>query len=151
MATYYTFMPKYIDTTAEVDAPDSRHARTSFLDYLSRSGILQWGERQAARRQIITKRMKPGEIQTDIKLEYGVKEPAKVEELPTPPPMQRKPEPSEEVGIEPTYEDLGPTSEKEKMYQPEQPQSQPQPVPQPARDIFGGSPIVDLSRQTGGL
>ena len=152
MAVYYVFMPKYIDVTAEVSAPDSRHARTSFLDYLSRSGMIRWNERQAARRQIITKRMRPGEIQTDIKLEYGIQEPPKVEELPVPPPMQRKPEPREEIGVSPTYEDLGPTPEEEELYQPEQPQSQPQPQPvQPVRDIFGGSPIVELSRRSMGL
>ena len=88
MATYYVLsvdIPSGRGTSAEVDAPDSRHARTAFLDYLSRNGMLQWGERQAARRLIIAKRMKPGEIKTDIRLDYGVRE-AKTEELP--PPVQ---------------------------------------------------------------
>jgi hypothetical protein len=149
MAVYYVFMPKYIDITAEVDAPDSRHARTAYLDYLSRSGMIQWGERQAARRQIITKRMQPGEIQTDVKLEYGVREPAKVEELKAPVtyPAGVGSEFSGGEPIEITQSDTGYTPRGPVV----QPQEQPQEQPQPVRGIFGGSPIIDLSRKSGGL
>lgn len=144
-------MPKYIDISAEVSAPDSRHARTAFLDYLSRSGMIQWGERQAARKLIITKRMKPGEIQTDVKLEYGTKEPTKAEELPTP---QQLDELNAELRAIGAYEEpYGPGDSSPGT---PVPLPQPGPIPevpqeQPAQDIFGSSPIVEISRRSRGL
>lgn len=152
MATYYVLsvdIPSGRGTSAEVDAPDSRHARTAFLDYLSRNGMLQWGERQAARRLIIAKRMKPGEIKTDIRLDYGVRE-AKTEELP--PPVQETSEESQQPkdAYGPPGPQEGKVQDREfgRYYRPTGEQKW---TAQPTRDMFAGSPIVKLSRKMGGF
>lgn len=67
--TYVVKHPS-IDILAEVTAPDSRHARTTFLDYLSRRGLIGWNQRQAVRSGIMTKRVNPGEVQTNVQLKY---------------------------------------------------------------------------------
>lgn len=144
MTTYYVHIPGSEAPTAEVEASSTKHARTAYLDYFSRSGIISWQQRQSTRRLVKVNRMQPGEIQTQIKLEYGAKE-APVQEV-VPPPMQRKPEPGEDIGVEPTYEDLGPPLEEEVQYQPQQ-----QAQPQPRRDPLANSPIIQLSRKSRGI
>ena len=69
MATYYASIPNF-DVTAEIEASDTKHARTSFLDYLSRNGYIDWGQRKVTRKAIILKRVQPGEIPTSIQLDY---------------------------------------------------------------------------------
>ena len=71
MATYYSIIPDSGAPAAEIEAPDSKHARTSYLDYLSRANIIQYNQRGIARKKVITRRMQPGEFQTAIHLDYG--------------------------------------------------------------------------------
>ena len=69
MPTYYGQIPG-ASVTAEIEAPDTRHGRTVFLDYLSRQGFIPHGKRQFTRKQIIMQRMEPGQIPTSIQLDY---------------------------------------------------------------------------------
>jgi len=97
MPTYLTWIPGQ-NLNAEVDAPDSKHARTAFLDYMSRNGMIRWKERQAVRKQIKTERVEPGEVQTTVQLDYDMGDSSDV--------------PSQMMGVGPTprvggdYEDL---------------------------------------------
>lgn len=72
MPTYYTFIPTSDTPTAETTAPDARHAKTAYLDYLSRSGLIAYSQRGSVRQAIKATKMEPGEFQTSVQLEYGV-------------------------------------------------------------------------------
>ena len=72
-ASYYVAIPGTNFPTAEVSASSSKHARTAYLDYLSRNNLVSWRDRQAIRPKIVTKRMQPGEIQTQVFLDYSAK------------------------------------------------------------------------------
>jgi len=78
MPTYLTFIPGF-SINAEVDAPDTKHARTTFLDYLQRNNYIGWDQRQIYRKKIKTDRVEPGEVSTTIQLVYDMQE--------GPPPM----------------------------------------------------------------
>jgi len=71
MRSYFIYIPNTEFPTAEVLAPDTRHARTTYLDYLSRSGLIEWGQRQEVRRFLVVDRMQPGEHITAITLNYN--------------------------------------------------------------------------------
>lgn len=68
--SYFVQVPGTDFPTAEVEASSSKHARTAYLDYLSRNEYIGWRDRQAWRRKTITKRMQPGEFKTQILLDY---------------------------------------------------------------------------------
>jgi len=70
MRTYYGFIPGQ-DLTAEIEAPNTRHARTAFLDYLSRGGLIQYSDRGQARKLVQVTKMDPGEFPTTVTLTYG--------------------------------------------------------------------------------
>ena len=74
MPSYYVHIPNSEAPTAEVEASSTKHARTAYLDFLSRGGQIDWRDRQTTRKLIKVNRMDPGGIQTQVKLEYGVKE-----------------------------------------------------------------------------
>ena len=78
MPTYLTFIPGF-EINAEVDAPSTKQARTSYLDYLQRNNYIGWDQRQAYRKKVKTDRMEPGERATTIQLDYDMQE--------GPPPM----------------------------------------------------------------
>jgi len=78
MPTYLTFIPGF-SINAEVEAPDTKHARTTFLDYLQRNNYIGWDQRQIYRKKIKTGRVEPGEVSTTIQLVYDMQE--------GPPPM----------------------------------------------------------------
>lgn len=145
MATYYVFIPASDMPTAEVTATNTKHARTAYLDYLTRSGRFPYSQRSSIREAIATKRVDPGEYPTDLKLEYGVQEPLEsgVEEVFTP---QRgyTPEQTEYLmkttGITP--HEMTPEEYEEEAYN--------QPEQQPANP-FSNSPIMNLSKKTGGM
>ena len=72
MATYFVFTPSNDRfPTAEVESPDSRHARTVYLDFLSRNGAIEYSNRGQYRKLVKITRMQPGETQTAVKLSYG--------------------------------------------------------------------------------
>lgn len=120
MPVYYTFAPG-LEITAEITAPDARHAKTAFLDYLARNDIIRYAERGAVRKVLKTNRIDPGEIATSVILDY----------------YDRGGQPV--VPVEDLYD--------EEM-------AEPGPVEEySTEDEFAGStsPIMDLSRQTGGM
>jgi hypothetical protein len=68
---YYVTHPS-IPLTATVDAPTTEKARTTFLDFLERSGTINRRDRRQVRKSIITKLMDPNEpIAVDIALYYN--------------------------------------------------------------------------------
>jgi hypothetical protein len=73
MATYFVHIPDTQAPTAEVEASNTKHARTAYLDYLSRNGLIEWSQRQAVRPYIKVNSMSPGDVQTAVKLEYSHK------------------------------------------------------------------------------
>ena len=79
-STYYVTLPN-AGVTAEVTAGSTRQARTVYLDYLTRSGIVPWRGRNDLRDQIIIDRISPGQIPTDIQLSYGQQPEIPEEEL----------------------------------------------------------------------
>ena len=92
-STYYVTLPN-AGVTAEVTASSTRQARTVYLDYLTRSGVVPWRGRTDLRTEIIIDRIDPGQIPTDIQLSYG-QQPIEEEEY-------------ELNGSYNGYEDLGP-------------------------------------------
>lgn len=138
MATYLVYIPHGDMPLAEVEADSTKHARTAYLDYLSRTGVLPFNQRQAARRLAMTKRMEPGEIRTQVQLDYTegilstesegiLPQGTEVKPIPTQPivPMQKSPEP-------------------------QYPEVQTQIGPEKATNPLD-SPIGRLSRTTGGM
>ena len=79
-STYYVTLPNS-GVTAEVTAYSTRQARTVYLDYLTRSGVVPWRGRTDLRDQIIIDRIDPGQIPTDIQLSYGTQPQAEEEEF----------------------------------------------------------------------
>lgn len=75
MPTYYVWTPDS-DVRAEVEAPDTRHARTTYLDYLHRGGIIDYTDRQRVRERVMTKRIQPGAMagETDVVLDYDMRD-----------------------------------------------------------------------------
>jgi hypothetical protein len=127
MPTYYVTAPGS-QVTAEVNAPDSRHARTTFLDYLSRSRLIPWGARQQVRKQLMTKRMQSGEIPTTVQLSYNTEESAP-EVISEAPPIQTQQELVQPQAVATGNEPVQPMH------------SQP--------NIAGNSPIANFSRSWG--
>jgi len=151
MSTYYVHVPNTEVPTAEVSASSTKHARTAYLDYLSRSGKIDWRDRQLTRKLVKVNKMSPGEIQTQVKLEYGVKEvPEQLIEAPADQigleeqdrpygsiPMRYEPEPERE--FEPS---IGQMEMEEEGYSRTQ-------TPKPRRDPYQDSPIAQASRKMG--
>ena len=70
MSNYLVTHPQ-IGITATVDAPTSEKARTTFLDYLERTGKVSRKSRQLLRRTMATKKLVDGsEGYSDIELHY---------------------------------------------------------------------------------
>ena len=84
--TYYVHIPGSDFPTAEVEASSTKHARTAYLDYLSRNDYVGWRERQDWRHKTLAKRMQPGEFKTQVYLDYdGIPAVTTTELVDTPP------------------------------------------------------------------
>ena len=70
---YYVTHPE-IRRTAVVFAPSTAKARTTFLDWLERNGMIRRGDRQAVRRNLIAERMEDSNVPSDVQLYYGYEE-----------------------------------------------------------------------------
>jgi len=148
MTTYYANIPGHEELSAEVDSPDKRHARTVYLDHLSRNRLIPYSQRGTYRKLVKLDKMQPGEVATSIKLRYGdgVSIPAPVpeqvvEELPQQVQQENIP-----VSPYPPQSDYTPEVKVESR---------------PVSTIFGpkevrtkpttaNSPIMNLSKRTGG-
>lgn len=146
MPAYYVHIPNTEAPTAEVEASNTKHARTTYLDYLSRNNLIGWNDRQLVRDRIHIQRVEPGQISTQIQLDYTAYSPPEQEIEPPEDLEGFTPEHATEYGDE-EY------AVEEPSYEREYPVEPPPPPPQTRRDHdpFGGSPIVDLSRRTGGI
>ena len=70
MPNYYVTHPS-IGITASVEAPTTEKARTTFLDYLERTGKVSRSSRQFLRRNMIAEKLHDaGEVFTDVELDY---------------------------------------------------------------------------------
>lgn len=70
MSYYYVTHPN-IDFSATVKAPSTDKARTTFLDYLERTGRANRKYRQNIRRNTVAERIEfPEEVDTDVTLNY---------------------------------------------------------------------------------
>jgi len=56
---------------ALVHAPSTEKARTAFLDYLERNGMVSRKDRQSWRKGLITDRVEEGETSAEVELWYG--------------------------------------------------------------------------------
>lgn len=153
--TYYVEAPGSDFPTAEVEASSTKHARTAYLDYLSRNNLIGWRDRQAWRQKIVTKRMQPGEMRTQVLLDYDGKDVPETEvEVPT---EQRRElvDPSElevasEEEVEFSPETMGSLITSRGEYREGvTPQSSPSVLP--AKNPFGDSPIARLSKKSKGM
>jgi len=109
MPTYLTFIPGF-KINAEINAPSTKQARTSYLDYLQRNNYIGWDQRQAYRKKVKTDRMEPGEIATTIQLDYDMQE--------GPPPIllgQERPNYVEEEEFEGEYVERAPQLQDQAM------------------------------------
>ncbi len=71
MSTYFVSLPS-TGISAEVEAPTTRSARTTYLDYLTRNGIIPWSGRNRLREGILTDKIESGQMEVDIQLSYGL-------------------------------------------------------------------------------
>jgi len=126
MPSYFVHIPGTEAPTAEVEASNTKHARTAYLDYLSRNNLIGWQDRQAVRERVHVGKMEPGSLRTEIQLDYTAYT-APEQEIEVPPELGQVP-------VEEEYEET-----------PELPY-EPEPQPQ-AQDPYAGSPIVELSRR----
>lgn len=148
--TYLVSHPQ-IDILAEVIAPDSRHARTTYLDYLSRNGIIQWEQRQTVRRAVMTKRVNPGEFQSDVQLRYSQSNGIPEREIGTPEADWVTEEQEDQIEVQQTESPLKKAVMTpfmgSKQYQ--GPRTIKEHVEQEASktDLFGNMRIVQMSRE----
>ena len=81
MADYYVTHPN-LNLSAIVHAPTTEKARTTFLDYLERSGQLSRSTRQRLRASMVAERVDdPFGLDADVELNYGYT-PEQPQELP---------------------------------------------------------------------
>lgn len=118
-----------LDVTAEVTgAPSTRHARTAFLDYLTRNHLIPYTQRKTVRSVLYTKRILPGQIATSVQLDYSTGNPIPTSTLEVPQPT--------------------PTMQAESV--PEQSmQPEPQPVQEQSGTGFENSPVFKMSKGFG--
>ncbi len=66
-----------VGVTALVEAPSAEKARTTYLDYLERSGNIYRAQRQLLRRNMITQKVRdPEAVTADVTLSYGYQQAA---------------------------------------------------------------------------
>jgi hypothetical protein len=159
MPTYYAEIPGYEEAKAEIEAPSTKKARTTFLRYLHSRGYIEHGTKSEFRDDILVRRMIPGQFPVTVRLRYGGG--PEVEELgeartlgPMPSPEieeeeveeVRYPEP-ERIPITPVIEGEEIEIEEEEEW-PRMGKMREMTRPRP---IDSGSPIMDLSRRTRGM
>lgn len=76
MPNYYVVSQDF-GVAANVDAPDKRKARTTFLDYMQRHNYISWSQRQSLKPRLMLDKVVKGTYPTDIELEYASQMPIK--------------------------------------------------------------------------
>ena len=127
MSAYFVTHP-LMDKTAVVYAPSTEKARTTFLDWLERNGLMDRRKRQAFRRDMVAARLESPDIPADVELHYGYPEAPQVGyrlggEQPTREDLEQQ-EVEEALGktYEPSFEDY---TAMEEMGHPVSPTPQP--------------------------
>jgi len=69
-SVYYLTHPR-IDKSAVVYAPTTEKARTTFLDWLERGGIIRRAHRNFFRKDMIAERIEDPNVPRDVVLSYG--------------------------------------------------------------------------------
>ena len=96
---YFITHPEF-DIDARVVAPNSKRAKTAYLDFLSRNGYIEWWNRGYHRRRLVVKRA-TGQEDVDVVLHYlgsaeGIPEKA-VPSAPRPSPRPAFRRPSSDI------------------------------------------------------
>ena len=158
--TYYVFHPS-LGVTADVEAPDTRHARTVYLDYLARNDLIPWSQRLEYRKGVRAVRMSPGEIPTSVSLAYGESFSSEELTVPSMPVEGQNPdtlvlqdegahEQLPEEDLQPTpVSALTPIPRSQAPAMPDEfVESQ---APTISSQVFGDSPISRVSKMSGGF
>ena len=74
METVYYVTHPMMDKSAVVYAPSTEKARTTFLDWLERNGLIRRADRQAFRNDMVAQRLDDPNIPADIELHYGYRD-----------------------------------------------------------------------------
>lgn len=69
MPVYFTYHPE-VGLQAQITAPTTRKARTTYLDYLYRNDLIPWRGRQEIKKSIIVDQITAGEVPVDLELTY---------------------------------------------------------------------------------
>lgn len=69
MPVYFAYHPE-VGIQAQVTAPTTRKARTSYMDYLTRNELVPWRGRQEFRKSIILDQIDPGSTPVDVEINY---------------------------------------------------------------------------------
>lgn len=106
MSVYYVSHPEF-PLKAKVDAPSTDKARTTYLDYLERTGSVARRFRQSMRKGIATKRLVDSEeITADVNLDYeygDIEQAPTLESIPqVEGAQQMTPAPTPEVSVQPS-------------------------------------------------
>lgn len=143
MPDYVVFAPGTgINLVAGVEAPSTKHARTVYLDYLSRNGQVSWNQRQELRKHIKVMKDTEGAMDADIYLDYDMEGGVDVERYE--PEDFREPMEGETY-----YTEQGTQHAEEEMYPVESEYADTE--NKNAGDFLANVPIANLSRASGGL
>lgn len=164
MPTYFAEIPGYELAKAEIEAPSTKKARTTFLRYLHSRGYIEHDAKSDFREDILVRQMTPGQFPVTVKLQYGggveeVGKPISLGPMPVPEPEEeipeevRYPEP-ERVPVAPfTTEPSPELNGDEEWGEPDEGwprmgemREWTRPLP-----VSTGSPIMDLSKRTRGM
>ena len=158
MPSYYITVPGMEKLAALVGAPDRRHARTTYLDFLARNKFISYGARQEYRRLLELDLARPEDegAWSGLRLSYG--NPNGVDSTPIE-EEEVTSTPVENVPVEePYYTDEGAGQFVDDVPLEEQPEAEAAPSfsplsgqkPATGNPMGGGSPIMNLSRTSGG-
>lgn len=169
----YYVEDRSLGVSAEVEAPDTKKARTTFVDYLQIDrNLIEWGDRSAVRKRLMVDRIDPASVSDVPVISYYHKTAEPVEDLDIPttpqsqsidvdpednylretystpvPTMQVRtgPDPLSVTGPRPAIE----TGAEEELFiqKPMDEEAEPNGMLKPA----SVSPIMQLSRKTGGV
>ena len=81
MRDYFVTHPR-LNKTAVIHAPSTEKARTTFLDWLERNGMISRRDRQSWRRDMVAERIEDPNVYSDVELWYGYEEEPSIHRFP---------------------------------------------------------------------
>lgn len=143
MSVYYVTYPN-LDISATVTAPSTDKARTTFLDWLERTGRMSRKNRQRLRRHLVAERLEfPEEVEADVRLNYQYDGGEAEEEL-EPVRVAHEAPPELETGFLEEEEPFGEEEPMEREMEAEL-EEEPEALPEPS---LTGTPIGELSTRS---